>query len=88
MSILLKTANLDLKLFKSVPANLKLRVNCPDCSAEAVHDFNKRPLVTPEQLQLLKINFTCPACSTPFSIPAKIQNIRMVLAYDPEKIER
>jgi hypothetical protein len=87
MPTYLKNANIDLSKVNDVKLNLKLKVDCPTCSAEMIHDFKAEPLSYPVENQLQPLNFSCPACVKQFHVPARIQNIRMILAYDPKKIK-
>lgn len=89
MPTLYKTANIDLSRFKSIPVNLVLATNCPNCSYPTVeYDFTEKPLEYPEKDQCLKLECGCVACGYVYAIPAKIMNIRMVIAYDLEKIRQ
>ena len=84
MPLLYKTINIDLSKIKQVPLNFRMRAGCPDCAAECVHDFKAQPLSYPEKDGLLRVDFLCPACAVEFYVPARIQNIRVVLAYDKD----
>jgi len=84
MPTLYKAVNIDISKTKKVPLNFKMRAGCPDCKSECVHDFKTDPLKFPEQDQLLKVSFSCPGCQAKFTVAAKIQNIRMVLMFDPD----
>ena len=84
MPIFYKAINMDLSKIKKIPLNFKMHAGCPDCGKECVHDFNAEPLSYPEKDGLLSVDFSCPACAAEFKVPAKIQNMRVVLAYDPD----
>lgn len=81
-----KTANLDLSTSKVVRVNLKLRVPCPNCGTEMVYNFKTDPLNYPDQDQVNFLVFECSQCKNIYQVPSKIMNMRVVMAYDPEKI--
>jgi hypothetical protein len=82
MPVLFKKVNIDISGVEKVPLNFKLRVDCPDCNTECVHDFKARPLQFPEEKKYTPVDFSCPACNTQFKVAAQVKNIRLVLAYD------
>lgn len=82
MPTVYKAINIDISKIKSVPLRFKMRSGCPNCGGECSHDFKAQSLSFPTEGQLVPVDFLCPGCQTQFSVPARIQNIRLVLAYD------
>lgn len=79
-----KTANLDLKTSKIVRVNLTLRVPCPKCESEMIHEYVMR---YPEKDDRKQLEFFCTACDSLYVMPSRIMNMRVVLAYDKKKIK-
>jgi hypothetical protein len=87
MPTLYKTINIDLSDAKKVPLIFKLHAKCLNCGLEMTKDFKERYLAYPIEKKPFKLELYCIKCHTLHNIPAMIQNIRLILAYDLEKIK-
>jgi len=88
MPTLYKSINIDLSETKKVPINFELHTDCLNCGTEMTKDFKERYLDHPEEKKPFFLEIYCIKCHTLHVIPAKIMNIRLVLAYDPQKIKK
>lgn len=66
----------------------ELKINCPGCKAELIHDFEKKYLPYPEVGEEIHTAFYCDDCERWFNLKyARITKIEIHIAYDPTIIE-